>query len=236
MSMPRDDAQLKQNLAHNYMSFFDNLSDIIDEQSNILCRGVTGAGDRKRKLYENEEDIINSYRRIEGVNGITNIITKSDLLDRGLAVDFAEISKDKRELLRIIRRNHLQLKPKVLAFCLDVISEVMAERKKWKGIDEYYFGLKDVISANGGLPRMADWAILAEQVAAVIARKEDREYKPGTFLKAFDNNLDILNTEALKSSLVAEALITFMTNRGILEQKTTWDGSATMLLAALMDS
>ena len=139
MSMPKDDSQLKQALAHNYMSFFDNLSDITDGQSDILCRGVTGAGDIKRKLYENDEDIVYGYRRIEGVNGITNIVTKSDLLDRGLAVDFAEIPKHKRELLRIIRKKHYDLKPKVLAFCLDVISEVLAERKKWKGIDEYYF-------------------------------------------------------------------------------------------------
>jgi Bifunctional DNA primase/polymerase, N-terminal len=235
MSMPNDEAQLKQALAHNYISFFDNLSDITDGQSDILCRGVTGAGDVKRKLYENDEDIIYSYRRIEGVNGITNIVTKSDLLDRGLAVEFAEIPKDKRELLRIIRRNHLQLKPKVLAFCLDVISEVMAERKKWKRVDEYYFGLRDLIAKNGGLPRMADWAILGEQVAAVIARKEGLPYEPGTFLKAFDKNLDILNTEALKSSLVAEALIAFMTQREIINQKAEWEGSSSMLLADLND-
>jgi hypothetical protein len=235
MSMPKDDAQLKQALAHNYMSFFDNLSDITDGQSDILCRGVTGAGDIKRKLYENDEDIVYGYRRIEGVNGITNIVTKSDLLDRGLAVDFAEIPKHKRELLRIIRKKHYDLKPKVLAFCLDVISEVLAERKKWKGIDEYYFGLKDIIDKNGGLPRMADWAILGEQVAAAIAKKEGVEYIPGTFLQAFDKNLDILNTEALKSSLVAEALIAFMTNREVMLKVTEWEGSATMLLSALND-
>ncbi len=111
----------------------------------------------------------------------------------------------------------------------------MAERKKWKGVDEYYFGLKDVIDKNGGLPRMADWAILGEQVAAVIARKEGVQYKPGSFLEAFDKNLEILNTEALKSSLVAEALIAFMTNRAVLnkQQQLTWEGSMTMLLAEL---
>ncbi len=109
MSMSRDIAQLKQDLAHNFVSFFDNVSDISEEQSNTLCRGVTGAGDRKRKLFEDEEDIINSYRRIEGVNGITNIVTRSDLLDRGLAVDFADIPKSKRDLLRIIRKKHLRV-------------------------------------------------------------------------------------------------------------------------------
>jgi hypothetical protein len=50
----------------------------------------------KRKLFENDEDIIYRYRRIVGVNGITNAITKSDLLDRGMLIELGEIaSKDR---------------------------------------------------------------------------------------------------------------------------------------------
>jgi hypothetical protein len=111
----------------------------------------------------------------------------------------------------------------------------MAERKKWKGIDEDYFGMKELIKNNGGLPRMADWSILAEQIAAVITRKEGKSYELGTFLKEFETNLQVLNTEALKSSLVAEALISFMTNREVMLNVTEWEGSATMLLSALND-
>jgi hypothetical protein len=233
MSFPKDDNQLKQALAHNYMAFFDNLSWISDEQSNTLCRAVTGSGDFKRALFENDLDVIYAYRRIIGLNGITNVATRPDLLERGLIVLFGDISREQRELLRIIRRKYLELKPKVLAFLLDVVSEIMAEREKWKGIDEDYFGLKDIIDANGGLPRMADWAILGEQAAAIIARKEGRPYEQGTFLKAFDENLKILNTEAIKASLVAEALIAFLTNRKAEGKGTTWEGSPTMLLADL---
>ncbi len=183
----------------------------------------------KRKLFEDDEDIIYNYRRVIGINGITNVATRSDIMERGLIVLFGDISREQRELLRIIRRKYLKLKPKVLAFCLDVVSEIMAERKKWKGVDEDYFGLKDVIDKNGGLPRMADWAILGEQASAIIARKEGRPYEQGTFLRTFDENLKILNVEALKASLVAEALIAFMTDRKVRGIKTTWEGSPTML-------
>jgi hypothetical protein len=232
MSFPKDDNQLKQALAHNYMAFFDNLSWISDEQSNTLCRAVTGAGDFKRALFEDDLDVIYAYRRIIGLNGITNVATRPDLLERGLIIMLGDISKQQRDLLRRLRRKYLALKPKVLAFLLDVVSEVMAEREKWKGVDEDFFGLKDVIDANGGLPRMADWSILGEQVAAIIARKEGRPYEQGTFLKAFDENLKILNVEALKASLVAEALTAFMVNRSV-HGKTTWQGSPTMLLSEL---
>lgn len=242
-SLPREDFNLKQSLAHNYVSFFDNVSEIKDWQSDVLCRAVTGAGDMKRKLYENDEDIIYSYRRIAGLNGITNAVTKADLLDRGMLIELGEIARKDRKLLRIIWRKYLELKPKLLAFCLDVIAEVMKERKKWKGIDENFFGMEDVIMEKGGLPRMADWAILAEQVLAVIARKENKPYTPGEFLEAFDENMNILNTEALKSSLVAEALIAFMTEREVMKRGIDtikygnsyphWEGSPTMLLADL---
>jgi hypothetical protein len=242
-SLPKEDFNLKQSLAHNYVSFFDNVSDIKDWQSDVLCRAVTGAGDMKRKLYENDEDIIYSYRRIAGLNGITNAVTKADLLDRGMLIELGEIARKDRKLLRIIWRKYLELKPKLLAFCFDVIAEVMKERKKWKGIDEDFFGMEDVIIQKGGLPRMADWAILAEQVSAIIARTENKPYTAGQFLEAFDKNLDILNIEALKSSLVAEALIAFMTEREVMKRGVDtvkyrnpyphWEGSPTMLLADL---
>ena len=242
-SLPKEDVNLKQSLAHNYLSFFDNVSEIKDWQSDVLCRAVTGAGDMKRKLFENDDDIIYSYRRIVGVNGITNAITKSDLLDRGMLIELGEIARKDRKLLHIIWRKYLELKPKLLAFCFDIIAEVMKERQKWKGIDEDFFGMEDIIMQKGGLPRMADWAIMAEQISAIIARKEGKPYTVGQFLEAFDQNRDILNTEALKSSLVAEALIAFMTEKEVMKQGIDplkygddyphWEGSPTMLLAEL---
>ena len=199
----------------------------------------------KRALFENDKDILYNNRRIIGLNGITNAATRADLLDRGLEVEFGEIPRKQRKLLRIIWRKCLELKPKLLAFCLDVIAELMAERQKWKGKDEDYFGMESLIMEKGGLPRMADWAILAEQVSAIIARKEGKPYKPGQFLEAFDKNLEILNIEAIKSSLVAEALMAFMTEREVMKYGVDeknygnayphWEGSPTMLLAALND-
>ena len=63
--------------------------------------------------------------------------------------------------------------------------------------------------------------------------KERTEYEPGSFLKAFDKNQEILNIEALKSSLQAEALLAFMTEQEVMNKGTTWEGSPTMLLATL---
>jgi hypothetical protein len=89
-SLPKEDYNLKQYLAHNLVSFFDNVSDVSDWQSDVICRAVTGASDMKRKLDKNDEDMIYNYRRIIVLNGITNAATRPDLLDRGLALEFGE--------------------------------------------------------------------------------------------------------------------------------------------------
>ena len=52
-------------------------------------------------------------------------------------------------------------------------------------------------------------------------------------MKAFYKNREILNIEALKSSLPAEALLAFMTEQEVMNKGTTWEGSSTMLLATL---
>jgi hypothetical protein len=242
-SIPKELFNLKQYLAHNYMSFFDNVSYLSDEQSDTLCRAVTGSGDMKRKLYENDEDIIYNYRRIIGLNGINNAATRPDLLDRGIIIELEKIERKDRKLLRAIKREYNKLKPKLLAFYLDIIVKVLKERQQWRGIDEDFFGLKQLIMDNGGLPRLADWVILAEQIAAKVAQKQGETYEKGEFLRAFDRNLKVLNVEAIKESLVAEALITFMTDMEIFKKGVNrdkygdayshWEGSSTLLLADL---
>jgi hypothetical protein len=242
-SLPGEIFNLKQYLAHNYISFFDNVSNISDEQSDTLCRAVTGSGDMKRKLYENDEDIIYNYRRIVGLNGINNAATRPDLLDRGVIIELEKIDRQNRKLLRTIKRDYNKLKADLLGFYLDIIVEVLKERKKHRDTDPDFYGLKDLVVQTGGLPRMADAAILSEQIAAKVAEKMGESYQPGDFLNALNRNLETLNVEALKESLVAEAMITFMTDmetfkKGIDKKKhgdnyPHWEGSPTNLLGEL---
>lgn len=244
-SLPGEIHNLKQFLSHNYIAFFDNVSYLSDDQSDTLCRAVTGSGDMKRKLYENDADIIYSHRRVIGLNGINNAATRPDLLDRGIIIELEKIDRQNRKLLGRIKRDCNKLKPELLAFYLDVLVEVLKERQKYRDADPDYYGLKELIQQTGGLPRMADAAILCEQIAAKVAEKMGEPYTPGDFLRALDRNLMTLNVEALKESLIAEVLITFMTDmetygKGVDPVKfgdpyPHWVGSPTMLLGELND-
>ncbi|MGH9926327.1 MAG: hypothetical protein ACRD5B_13215, partial [Nitrososphaeraceae archaeon] len=51
LALPRDIVQLQQQLSHNYLPYYDNVSYITGEQSDQLCRASTGSGSSKRMLY-----------------------------------------------------------------------------------------------------------------------------------------------------------------------------------------
>ena len=63
LAFPKDNNELVQKLSHNFISYFDNVSDIRDWISDQLCRAVTGSGFSKRQLYTDDDDIIYNFKR-----------------------------------------------------------------------------------------------------------------------------------------------------------------------------
>jgi len=105
---PRNTAELIQKLSHHWFVFFDNISHLSGSTSDILCKAVTEGGFSKRELYSDDEDIIYTFKRCVGLNGINLIATKPDLLDRSIIFEMERIPKDKRRLekkLKNLKRN-----------------------------------------------------------------------------------------------------------------------------------
>ena len=70
VTFPRDINELVQKLMHNYICYFDNVSEIKEWISDQLCRAVTGSGFSKRELYSDDDDIIYNFKRCIRFNGI----------------------------------------------------------------------------------------------------------------------------------------------------------------------
>ena len=51
LSFPRSITELVQQLSHNWVTYYDNVSSLSPWISDALCRGVTGTGFSKRRLY-----------------------------------------------------------------------------------------------------------------------------------------------------------------------------------------
>jgi hypothetical protein len=64
---------------------FDNLSYLRAGMSDAICRLATGGGFSTRELYSDDEERIFDVQRPVILNGIDELVTRSDLLDRAAA-------------------------------------------------------------------------------------------------------------------------------------------------------
>jgi hypothetical protein len=208
LSFSKNNDELVQKLSHNYISFFDNVSDIRNWISDQLCRAVTGSGFSKRELYTDDDDIIYNFRRCIGFNGINLAATKADLLDRGLIIQLERIPEEQRRTIEDIWKDFEKIRPLLLGYICDILVRVM--KKKSEG------GIK--ISIH---PRMADFAEVAEIISRNTGNRENK------FLEVYHRNIGLQTEQALEASPVAVTLIEFMNSR------TEWIGTTTELLNEL---
>ncbi|MGI9009741.1 MAG: hypothetical protein ACR2F1_00955 [Nitrososphaeraceae archaeon] len=114
LTFPRDVNEFIQQLSHNPIAYYDNVSVIQDWISDLLCRAVTGSSFSKRSLWTNDDDFYYSFKRIIGINGIDLAATKADLLDRSIIFQTERIDKKNRKKIKKIWEEFNQLKPYVL--------------------------------------------------------------------------------------------------------------------------
>ncbi len=231
LSFPNKPEEMVQQLSHNYIAYYDNISQIREWISNILCRAVTGSGFSKRQLYT-DDDIIYNYKRAIGFNGINLAATKADLLDRGLIISLDRLTEQQQRNISEIWKRFHEIKPKVLGYIFDVLVKVLDMNKN------------NPVKL-GKLPRMAEFAINGETVSRCMGNKD------GMFTDAFKNNRKLQATQILETSPVSMILNEFMEEtiedkkRGydtidirkhmVLEEtdKYVWSGPAAELLTQL---
>lgn len=206
LAFPRDTNEFIQELAHNYIAYFDNVSNIPEWVSDILCRAVTGSGFSKRMLFSDDDDIIYNFKRCIGFNGINLAATKADLLDRGLIIQLSKISKDKRRENKEIWAEFEMIRPQLLGYIFDILVKVLATISGVKLTE---------------LARMADFAKVCETISRCMGND------PDAFIKAYDRNLQLQTEQILESNIIAPVIVKFM------DDKQEWIGSATELLAGM---
>ena len=216
LSFPRSQDELIQKLSHNYISFFDNISNIKDWISDLLCRAVTGSSFSKRELYTNDDDILYSFKRIIGFNGINLGATKADLLDRGIIIPLKRIQKKNRRKLQQIWKEFERIKPLLLGYIFDILVKVLALKKQY---DEN----KVTITIPGGYNRMADFEEYGELISRCMG------YPENEFLRVYQNNIGIQIDEAIESSPLSLSIIILM------KDIEGWDGSASQLYEKLCE-
>jgi hypothetical protein len=204
-SEPRDARDLIIAATNSWVLSFDNLSHLPVWFSDALCRLATGGGFSTRELYTDSEEVLFDAVRPVILNGIEELATRGDLLDRALILYLPQIPNEKRRREADFWKDFEQARPQLLGALLAAVSA----------------GLRNLptISLKES-PRMADfaaWAAAAEPAFGV---------KGISFAQAYKGNRESANDLVLESSHVAEAV------KNLVEDGP-FRGSATELLAAI---
>jgi hypothetical protein len=206
LSFPRDHNELVQKLAHHYVALFDNIDTLQPWQSDMLCRACTGEGFSKRQLFSDDDDIIYSFRRCVGLNGINITATRADLLDRSILIPLERISSTQRREEDELEAAFVAARPHILGGIFDVFSRAILIRPSVKLASK---------------PRMADFARWGWAIAQALG------FEPVDFQRAYSANIEEQNAEVLVGHPVAAAV------RILMKGASQWEGEPGQLLEKL---
>ncbi len=205
---PRNERDLIIAATNSWCVAFDNISTLAPWCSDALCRLSTGGGFSARELYTDSEEVLFDATRPVILNGITDVATRPDLLDRALIVPLPPIPEEGRTPEAELWRNFDRERPAILGALFDAVADAL--------------GAVQSVRLEG-LPRMADFAVWA------TAAENSLGWEPGSFLRAYAGNREEATETALEADPVAAAVRSFM------EEREEWRGTAGELWKALND-
>jgi len=160
---PRDERDLAIAAAHGRVISCDNLTSINEGLSNAFCRLATGGGFATRELFSDDGEVIFDAQRPVVLNGIAEVIIKSDLLDRAILVYLPTIPKGRRWKKRVLNRKFTEAQPLILGALCDAVSAGLKRMREGIEMDEW--------------PRMSDFA------EWVMACEKALGFKNGDFVE-----------------------------------------------------
>ena len=202
-TQPREPRDLAISAENQRVLAFDNLSHLSDWCSDALCRLATGGGFAVRTLYQDAEETIFDAKRPVVLNGIEEIATRADLLDRALILYLPTIRRMRSE--KALLREFELARPRIFGALLDATSCAMRNISTTR---------LDV------LPRMADFA------EWVTAAEPALPWSRGAFMQAYTDNRASAHELTLEASPIGGPI-------GELAAAGGFEGKAKELLARL---
>ncbi len=200
-SLPKDERDLMIAAENSAVLCFDNVSFLKSELSDSLCRIITGSGYATRKLYTDRSETIFSLIRPIMINGIGDLINRSDLLDRSIIINLKPLPKRKAE--REFWNEFDALLPKILGALLDATSFALANLN---------LTVNEFKNDNVELPRMADFTLWAS------AAEPSFGFSSGEFIDCYRKNRRAVNDAVVDLDMVAGLISRFV------EKNVEWKG------------
>ncbi len=203
---PRKEEDLIIAATSGWVIALDNLSGLPIWLSDGLCRISTGGGFGCRQFYTNDEQVLFTATRPIILNGIDQIASRHDLIDRSIITELPAIPEEERREESRLWREFAEVHPRILGLLCNAVGIGLRNRAEVK-LDR--------------LPRLADFA------RWVVACESALPWSGGEFMETYTQNRNAAIETTLHSDPVADAIIRLM------EAREHWEGSATELLEAL---
>ncbi len=196
--------------ANGHLLCLDNLSHVGSDTSDAICRLATGGGYGTRRLYTDTEETLIEVSRPVALNGISELVTQGDLLDRSFVLYLPSIDGALRVSEAELKRGFEADLPLILGGLYDAMAASLRNRGTVKLASQ---------------PRMLDVAI------QVTAAEAELGLEAGEFMNAYDDNRATSHLLGLETHPVGRLLCEFLSSLGL--ETRIWTGTATELLEEL---
>lgn len=187
---------------------FDNLSGLTNAMSDSLCKISTGGAVTGRALYTDGEENVIQAKRPQILNGIDDIPTRQDLVDRSIVVTLPRVCEEHRKDEASFWKEFKEQHPAILGALCSILSEVLRVRPTLR---------------LEHLPRLADFGLWVSAAEGAL------DLQPGDLLDAYEANREESLAVGLEHDAFGSAIATFMRYR------REWTGTATELLDQVKD-
>ena len=207
-ALPRDERELAITANNSGVIAFDNVSGVHQWLSDAFCRIATGAGFRTRTLHTDADEQLFETRRPLLLNGIDDIASRADLLDRAIGVYLRRIEDTQRKTEDEIQTEFASAQGAILGVLLAAVST----------------GLRNLPSTKlSSLPRMADFA------KWVSACEPALPWESGTFMREYLDSRQKAAELSVENDMVAQALLRMVQTA----RSSVWEGTSEELLSEL---
>ena len=201
--------------AHNaHVQAFENVSKLSNSMSDYLCRLATGGGVRTRALFRDVDETLLRATRPIMMEGISNFITRADLMDRAIILALEPLTDRKTEAA--LQAEFEKLRPSLFGALLDHLvigirqlpdthltnAPRMTDFATWAvacGLD----GFEQVYAANRqvAIEVALEHDVLARAVRALMAERREWEGTASELLDLLGGVGQIPNPKVLSDEL-----------------------------------
>ena len=206
----KDEKELVKTIDDSYCVFFDNISYLTQDISDLLCKAVTGAGFSNRRLWTNNESVLRQFKRIIGLNGINIPAEQGDLLSRCVNLETPHLEDDERIPKELYDKKLKERLPYILHDVLDTVVKTLQ--------------IKPTVNLPE-LSRLGDFTIWGYAAAKALG------YDPEDFLQAYKESMGGGSIDAVTTKPTGILVIEFL-NR---QEKMMWEGQPQSLWKEFYD-